>query len=371
MTTKAQNPADAYTDLVSSLEERLGRTADAGGPTPRAPAKDAYTDLVNRLEETLDRSAHRDAAPVHARTRYGHNDAEGPARASALAGVLASRRRSEPSEITPSRGLPGVGALRYGPREMNGRSILAADPPGGARIVEVLGDLATADHVAVVVPGNGHHLGNYFTEEGPNSPRARGELLLRTLQSLDPHARVAVVVWVGYLAPPDLAAAASNLPARDGAPDLARLTQYLPCAAHVTLIGHSYGSTVCGLALATARVDDCVALGSPGMGVWRRHELGPDVRLWAAQADSDWIRFFPRARFGSLGLGRHPLHPELGATRFRTGDISGHSGYFREGSESLLNIARITLGRRSDVTSRDASPVRTTAQRGSRVAAVA
>ncbi|KRC31761.1 hypothetical protein ASE15_17995 [Oerskovia sp. Root22] len=248
--------------------------------------------------------------------------------------------------------------LRYGLQEFGDRTILACDPPGGARIVEALGDVATADHIAVIVPGNGHHLGNYLTDDGPDSPRARGELLLRTMRALDPDARVAVVVWVGYHTPSDLAAAVSNVPAQEGAPELARLTHHLPRAAHLTLVGHSYGSTVCGLALATARVDDCVALGSPGMGVWHRDELGTGVRLWAAQAETDWIRHFPHARLGPLGLGRPPLHPALGATRFATGDVTGHSGYFLEDSESLLNIARIALGHVSGVTSRHFGAVR-------------
>lgn len=240
--------------------------------------------------------------------------------------------------------------LSYGLREADGHHLLACDPPGGTRIVEALGEVATADHVAVIVPGNGHHLGNYFTERGPVAPRSRGQLLLETMRALDPGARAAVVVWVGYHAPAGLAAAASSAPAREGAMDLARLTHYLPRSAHLTLIGHSYGSTVCGLALAASRADDCVSLGSPGLGVWHRDELGTTARLWAGQAESDWIRLFPRLRLGRLGLGRAPLHPEIAATRFGTGDVTGHCGYYTEHSESLRNIARIAVGRPDEVT---------------------
>lgn len=257
-------------------------------------------------------------------------------------------------------------ALHYCLRDVDGRSLLACDPPGGARIVEALGDVALADHIAVIVPGNGHHLGNYFTERGPVSPRARGELVLRTMQALAPDSRVAVVVWVGYHTPSGLAAAASSGPAHDGAADLAGLTHYLPRSAHLTLVGHSYGSTVSGLALAAARADDCVALGSPGMGVWRRDELGRRARLWAAQADSDWIRLLPRARLGRLGLGRAPLHPELNATRIGTGDITGHCGYYAETSESLRNVARIAVGRYDEVTPDGATPVAEIAQHSPR-----
>ncbi|MFJ2755475.1 DsbA family protein [Nocardioides sp. NPDC087217] len=64
--------------------------------------------------------------------------------------------------------------LRYDLRETNGLHILAADPPCGARIVEVFGDIATADHTAVMVPGNGHHQGNYFGRRG-RSGRATGD----------------------------------------------------------------------------------------------------------------------------------------------------------------------------------------------------
>jgi len=252
--------------------------------------------------------------------------------------------------VTPPRIPPSADPLQYGPREADGHRFLACDPPGGARIVEVLGDAATADHIAVIVPGNGHHQGNYFTARGAVGPRAHGQLVLRTMQSLAPKSRVAVVVWVGYHTPPGLAVAASNAPAHEGADDLARLTHYLPRSAHLTLIGHSYGSTVSGLALAAARADDCVALGSPGMGVWHRAELGTGTRLWAAQAESDWIRLFPSARLGRVGLGRAPLHPELNATRFGTGDITGHTNYYTEDSESLRNVARIALGRYDEVT---------------------
>lgn len=248
------------------------------------------------------------------------------------------------------RRTPGDAALVYEAQEVDGHSILARDAAGGVRIVEALGDVAMADHIAVVVPGNGHYLSNYFSQPASVGPRAHGQLVLRAMQTMAPESRVAVVVWVGYNTPPGLVAAALNTPARNGAEDLARLTHYLPSSAHLTLVGHSYGTVVSGLALASARVDDCVALGSPGMGVGTREELGTGTRLWAAQAETDWIRFFPRARIGALGLGRPALHPSLLATRFATGDIVGHCAYYEDRSESLRNIARIALGRYDEVT---------------------
>ncbi|MBB2893075.1 alpha/beta hydrolase [Flexivirga oryzae] len=241
-------------------------------------------------------------------------------------------------------------ALHYRLQHVDDHTLLACDPPGGVRIVEAFGDVAMADHIAIVVPGNGHHLGNYFTDRGPVSPRTRGELVRDAMAAQAPGERVAVVVWVGYRTPAGMASAFSNRYARDGAGDLARLTHYLPRSAHLTLIGHSYGSAVCGLALPAARVEDCVALGSAGVGVSRRDELGTGTRLWAAQTETDWIRFFPHGRVGPLGLGRPPLHPAIQARRFGTGDITGHCGYYTAGSESVRNIARIAVGRYAEVT---------------------
>ncbi|MGC5614728.1 alpha/beta hydrolase [Georgenia sp. Z1491] len=240
--------------------------------------------------------------------------------------------------------------LHYGPRTVDGHQLLAIDPPGGPRVVEVFGDLATADHVVVMVPGNGHHQGNYFRARGPLALRSRARLMLATMAGIDPAARTAVVAWVGYRTAPDLRASFSIRYARDGARDLARFTHYLPRSAHLTVVGHSYGTTVTGLALADARIDDVVALGSPGMGVLRRADAARGARIWAAQAPTDWIRHFPRVRLGPLGLGRSPLHPAFGAVRIGTGDITGHLAYYDEGSESLLNTARIALGRFAEVT---------------------
>ena len=55
-----------------------------------------------------------------------------------------------------------------------------------------------------------------------------------------------------------------------------------------------------------------------------------------------------------LGLVRaEPALPGFGATRFHTGDISGHSSYFSEGSESLRNIGLITAGYLDEVNVND------------------
>lgn len=245
--------------------------------------------------------------------------------------------------------VPLLAPLRYEQREWNGIRLLALDESGAGRIVEVLGDLATADHIAVLVPGNDNHLGNYFDPYRPTRPRANGLTVLRTMSEIVPQGRCAVVVWLGYCTPNGFVEAVSRRPAQHGAGDLARLTHVLPRTAHITLVGHSYGAVVCGLALARARAKDCVVLGSPGMGGGSVAELGFSGRLWAALGEQDWIRFFPRGMWGDVGHGPSPLRAGFGAVRFATGPIPGHCSYYVEGSESVRNIARICLGRYTEV----------------------
>ncbi len=246
--------------------------------------------------------------------------------------------------------IPAPEPLRYERARGYGVRLLACDGTEDGRIVEELGDAATADHVAVLVPGNDNYLGNYFNQKRATRPRANGETLLRTMREVAPGERVAVVVWVGYRTPRGFGEAVSRRPAIEGAADLVRLTRFLPGSARVTLVGHSYGTVVCGLALGRGRVGDCVALGSPGMGTRSREELGFSGNLWAARGPNDWIRFFPRGHVGEMGHGPSPMRRGYGARVFETGDIPGHCSYYRSGSESVRNIARIAVGRYEEVT---------------------
>ena len=160
-----------------------------------------------------------------------------------------------------------------------------------------------------------------------------------------------MIVWVGYRTPWGFLESFSRTLAELGAIDLARLTRILPRSAHVTLVGHSYGAVVCGLALPSARVDDCVVLGSPGDGdqfarrpVLCRKSLGC---AWSVGLDPLFPTREDRPPSGTarlqFGRSTEPLFSGTGAVR-------GHCGYFADASESLRNIARIGLGRYDEVT---------------------
>ncbi|GAA2371880.1 hypothetical protein GCM10010432_30880 [Catellatospora methionotrophica] len=237
----------------------------------------------------------------------------------------------------------------------HGRRFLLFDPAGDGYAVEVLGDLSTADRVAVLVPGVGTVLADFDRGLGGVARRAPGvqaRQLYAELRRQAPQARVAVVAWLGYDPPGgwglDVVTESS---AAAGAAALTRFVGRLagerPAVA-ITLVGHSYGSTVPGLAASAlpAQVGDLVAIGSPGMGHDDVSDLGTGARVWAAEAPTDWIRRVPGVRVLGLGHGTRPGTAEFGARPLPTDGVRGHDGYLETGSATLPALAEVVLGTR-------------------------
>ncbi|WP_084958531.1 alpha/beta hydrolase [Thermoactinospora rubra] len=217
-----------------------------------------------------------------------------------------------------------------------------AEPPGD-RLVKVYGDLAAADRIAVVVPGCDTTAAAF--EAGHHRPGGAARALLAQARAIDPRTRLAVVAWLGYASPRTWSLRAlTDSAAAEGARALRRTLAGLP-RVPVTLLCHSYGSVVCGLAAPGPPVTDVVALGSPGLGTAAREG---SARLWAGRASGDWIRFVPHVKLGPLGFGADPMDPAVGARILATGP-GGHSDYFRPGTPSLRNLALIALGRTGEV----------------------
>ena len=221
------------------------------------------------------------------------------------------------------------------------RHFLLFDPAGDGRVAEVFGDLTSARHVAVVVPGMNNDLNNFT---GGDAERVQHQA-----SQFDPD-QVATIQWLGY----DTPEGASALSASDAEPGAEDLPQFIagvraarPERLHWTVIGHSYGSLVTGMALSEQglEVDETVLIGSPGVGVGSADELG-DGNVWVGLARFDPVGY-------SEWHGRNPHDKGFGATRFHTGDISGHSSYFNEGSESLRNIGLIAAGYLDEVNVND------------------
>lgn len=234
-----------------------------------------------------------------------------------------------------------------------GRQILEYDPRGTGRVAEVVGDLEHARRVAVIVPGVDNRLDNFDRAPGVRqrrSPSWQARQLYARALALDPGVPVAVIAWLGYDPPAgvDLDAIREERAAA-GAVELNHflrgLRQTNP-SARVTLVGHSYGSVVAGLAAhgLPSQVSDIVAVGSPGMGVPRAADLHTRARVWAGTSLTDWTRDTPGLRLLGAGHDTHPADAGFGALALPVGGVLGHDGYFVPGTASLTAIADILLG---------------------------
>ncbi len=174
----------------------------------------------------------------------------------------------------------------------------------------------------------------------------------------------AVVQWMGYDAPDDLAVAEPNM-ARNGAqilapPDVNALAvTHDSSPSHTTVIGHSYGSTTVADAAAGygMHADDVVLVGCPGTDLAKSaadFHLRPDGHVYVGSASTDVVTNLGREHVnvpGGVGLGRDPAMDGFGSTRFHAevadfspNPIDEHTSYFKNGSESLFSIGDIVSG---------------------------
>lgn len=218
-----------------------------------------------------------------------------------------------------------------------GARVLAYDSRGRGQTVLVYGDLATAERVAVLVPGSD-------VDSGRMGSLTRKATALRGATG----GRTAVVAWAGYTTPLGVGvdAAAGDLAAA-GAERLARFAEGLRAAGvrpEPSFFCHSYGSVVCGLAAHDLKAKDLVVFGSPGMRAENAAALRTTARVWAAKDPTDWIDRVPYVSVGGYGHGTDPTAPEFGARAVPAGDAAGHDGYFAPGTASLRAFAAIAEG---------------------------
>lgn len=317
----------------------------AGQPRPVAPVGTAAWDAA-RLPDPV-RTA---PAAVH---RY--LAALGGRREAALA-------RRYPGVVGDLDGAPV--ALRYAAnrrqmrragapyRDWTGRYLLF-DPRGDGRVARVYGDLAAADRIAVLVPGVDDRLENFTRGLGDKryrSPAVQAGNLYRAAVAANPGTRIAVIAWLGYATPHGVGRdAAREELARSGAVALRRFVAGLTAVrphATLSILGHSYGSVVAGLAARylPRQVRDIAVFGSPGMGVNRAADLGTSARIWAAQAPTDWIGWVPGVRVLGLGHGTKPADASFGARAFSTAGVIDHDHYLAPGTGSLAALAAIVAG---------------------------
>jgi hypothetical protein len=173
---------------------------------------------------------------------------------------------------------------------------------------------------------------------------------------------VSTIAWIGYQTPSVLTVAfahrakvggrrlAAFVNGLDASRQMHRVYDETMPALHLTLIGHSYGSVAVGFAMRSRPpVDDVVLLGSPGAAAPSARELtGTAAHVYVGEARGDavadlsWFGPDPSGqRFGARAL---QTDGEVdGSTGSRLTASHGHSRYFRERSESLRNIAAVTI----------------------------
>ena len=228
----------------------------------------------------------------------------------------------------------------------------SAQPPAGERLVKVYGDLATAERVAIIVPGSDTTVATF--ENSTSRPGGAARALLAEARRLDPGARVAVVAWLGYDSPATWSTdALTESAADDGARALRQEVTGLRArtSAPISLLCHSYGSVVCAKAAPGLPLADVALFGSPGTTRPTAAALtsgGPIPKVWAGRGDHDWVSYVPDLKIGPFGFGGDPMDPAFGARIFATG-AGGHSDYIASGTASLRNLALIALGRAAEV----------------------
>jgi len=154
--------------------------------------------------------------------------------------------------------------------------------------------------------------------------------------------------------------------ARQAAPELrsfvSGLNRGLGDQVNLTVIGHSYGSLVVGLAAQQGmNVDNVVFIGSPGVGVDSVHDfnLPAGAQVYAAEPGAG-------ASVGGVGVGGDyvsnlsrnlghpfkslPTDPGFGAERIDIGNRAksweSHDDYYAKDSKSLSQLSRIVQGNR-------------------------
>ena len=244
---------------------------------------------------------------------------------------------------------------------------------GQGRAAIAIGNPDYADNTSVIVPGTGSSVKGGWLSDGHNDAMN----LWDQAKAADPNSTHSVISWMGYDAPdsfgdprianPDLARAGGDLLAADVN---GLWTTHQDPQQHVTVIGHSYGSTTVADAFAGSgmHANDAVLLGCPGTDLAKNaadfHLDGGDVYVGSASTDPvsyvgtapEYMHDYLNRKLGypiglDAGLGLDPAGDQFGSVRFdaevvgRDGlDTNDHSHYYDMGSESLRAMTRIATG---------------------------
>lgn len=237
------------------------------------------------------------------------------------------------------------------------RQLLSLETSGQRVLAAVAqGNVDTADHIGVVVPGLYSNVANNL-QKYDDDATAMGENAQRYTNG----GSVAMISYLGYEAPQDIAQVTDIGYAQKGADKLAGFLNGLDASrergagdAHITVAGHSYGSTTAGIALTKINdgvVDDLIQFGSPGSGVQDVSEFNlPRGHAWVSATDykQDMVQGMgDDGRFGKnpdTMEGYNHLSGDVGEGDGSFYPFSKHNGYFNRGSHALNDISRVIAG---------------------------
>lgn len=231
---------------------------------------------------------------------------------------------------------------------------------GDGKAVIGIGEVDTADNVAVIVQGATHDLASISAQSQD------AEAVLAEMDELSDEDN-AVIVYEGYDNPNIIEGLDDRAAEAGGTFLVADLAGYQAAHeqasggedAHTTVIAHSYGTLTTGYALrfgGVPYIDDAVLYGSPGVGIEHVDDLGKDpehiyigtdpsdilVKLDALTTVLDWNH-----------LGPDPATPRFGGTLVGTDGVDGHGDYFGyedgEPNEALANAAAVAVDQSDEV----------------------
>lgn len=212
--------------------------------------------------------------------------------------------------------------------------LLGFDTEGSGQMIVSIGNPDEAVNVNAYVPGTGSSLadenGTLFDRTGTMAYDA---------QRADPNSETATVLWLGYDAPDNVVPEATETEwAQEGAEGLESFTQGLRATAegdpaNLTLTGHSYGTTMIGVAAASEGVDadNIVFTASPGVGIDTASALGIDEEnVYATRNERDVIQY-------GMVHGADPTSEAFGAEAFHSDavgvdPVGNHSTYWDDGN---------------------------------------
>lgn len=348
---------DHYPDLIGNADGVEAWARDRANRLRLPKLKQAAQDEVDKLsieyekvKDDLNLSADVNARLEQAKARLAAYDAV----------EVALKEKGRIPLESYQHGAKGEAFSLLTLQEENGRVLAAV----------AQGDVDHAKNVATVVPGIGTTVQDMLKNEITRGTNLRNAAAAEgNIDTKD----VAVVSWLGYEAPP-----APSLDMTENAkiatPDLAdkgsdKLAGFLTGVnasrkygagdANMTLLGHSYGSVVSGMAttkIADGVVDNEILFGSPGMGTYDPAQIhvpkghrfvlgvpfGDSVQgagfkgriLSYAILGPIWTELF---RVGDLGM--DPMSPDSGFVHL-SNDATGGKGYVDTMSVSQLGIGR-------------------------------